>query len=215
MCDLIDREFPTMSCAIAIPVSDGVYWVTKEEYDEHHLEAFRRIVEARTSFDMIYVIPLKYSNFSFEKDKHSEYMDSCEVKHCDMPTETTNLESLFLKALTVMDCMGIVDGKFMVDGVTINVVKRRNMRVEIVTGNTVVTLRVDNEKAKVLYSYSCPSTEDLEKSLVSIGDALEKFCNAHKGAAFMNYEVNKLESDKVVRDPDYDALVRLLADIFR
>ena len=101
------------------------------------------------------------------------------------------------------------------DGVTINVVKRRNMRVEIVTGNIVVTLRVDNEKAKVLYSYSCPSTEDLEKSLVSISDALEKFCNAHKGATFMNYEVKKLESDKAARDPDYDALIRLLADIFR
>ena len=215
LCDLIDKEFPTMSCAIASSVGDGIYWVTKEEYNGYHLEAFRRIVEARTSFDMMYVIPLKYSNFSFEKDKHSEYMDSCEVKHCDKPKETTNLENLFLRALTVMDCMGMVDGRFIMDGVTINVVKRRNMRVEIVTGNTVVTLRVDNEKMKVLYSYSCPSTEDLEKSLVSIGDALEKFCNAHKGDTFMNYEVKKLESDKAARDPDYDALIRLLADIFR
>ena len=213
--DLIDKELPAMSCAIAIPVSDGLYWVAKEEYNGHNLVAFRQILEDRTTFDMVYVIPLKYSSLNFEKDKLSGYTDSCEVKHCDKPKETTNLESLFLKTLTVMDCTGIVDGKFMVDGVTINVVKRRNMRVEIVTGNTVVTLRVDNEKAKVLYSYSCPSTEDLEKSLVSISDALEKFCNAHKGATFMNYEVKKLESDKVARDPDYDALIRLLADIFR
>lgn len=214
LCDLIDKELPAMSCAIAVPVSDGLYWVTKEEYSGHNLVAFRQLMEDRTTFDMVYVIPLKYSSLNFKRDKYSEHMDSCEVKHCDKPKETTNLESLFLKTLTVMDCMGIVDGKFMVDGVTINIVKRRNMRVEIVTGNTVVTLRVDNEKAKVLYSYSCSSTEDLEKSLVSISDALEKFCNAHKGATFMNYEVNKLESDEVVRDPDYDTLFRLLADIF-
>ena len=213
--DLVDKELPEMSCAIAIPVSGGLYWVTKGEYNGYNFGDFRRLVEANTTFDMIYTIPLKYSSLNFEKDSHSGYMDSCEVKYCDKPKETTNLESLFLKALTVMDCMGIVDGKFMMDGVTINVVKRRNMRVEIVTGNTVVTLRVDNEKAKVLYSYSCPSTEDLEKSLVSIGDALEKFCNAYKGATFMNYEVKKLESDKAARDPDYDALIRLLADIFR
>lgn len=213
--DLIDKELPAMSCAIAIPVSDGLYWVTKEEYSGHNLVAFRQIMEDRTTFDMVYVIPIKYSSLSFERDKYSEHMDSCEVKHCDKPKETTNLESLFLKTLTVMDCMGIVDGKFMMDGVTISVIKRKNMRVEIVTGNTVVTLRVDNEKAKVLYSYSCPSTEDPEKSLVSIGDALEKFCNDHKGDTFMNYEVKKLESDKAARDPDYDALIRLLADIFR
>ena len=213
--DLIDKELPAMSCAIAIPVSGGLYWVTKEEYSGHNLVAFRQIMEDRTTFDMLYIIPLKYSSLNFEKDKLSGYMDSCEIRHCDKPKETTNLESLFLKALTVMDCMGIVDGEFVVDGVTINVVKRRNMRVEIVTGNTVVTLRVDNEKAKVLYSYSCPSTEDLEKSLVSISDALEKFCNAHKGDTFINYEVKKLESDKAASDPDYDALVRLLADIFR
>lgn len=213
--DLIDKELPAMSCAIAIPVSDGLYWVTKEEYSGHNLVAFRQIMEDRTTFDMVYVIPIKYSSLSFERDKYSKHMNSCEVKHCDKPKETTNLESLFLKTLTVMDCMGIVDGKFMVDGVTINVIKRRNMRVEIVTGNTVITLRVDNEKAKVLYSYSCPSTEDLEKSLVSISDALEKFCNAHKGDTFMNYEIKKLESDKAARDPDYDALIRLLADIFR
>lgn len=213
--DLIDKELPAMSCAIAIPVSDGLYWVTKEEYSGHNLVAFRQIMEDRTTFDMVYVIPIKYSSLSFERDKYSEHMDSCEVKHCDKPKETTNLESLFLKTLTVMDCMGIVDGRFMMDGVTISVIKRKNMRVEIVTGNTVVTLRVDNEKAKVLYSYSCPSTEDPEKSLVSIGDALEKFCNAHKGDTFMNYEVKKLESDKAARDPDYDALIRLLADIFR
>ena len=213
--DLIDKELPAMSCAIAVPVSDGLYWVTKEEYSGHNLVAFRQIMEDRTTFDTVYVIPIKYSSLSFERDKYSGHMDSCEVKHCDKPKETTNLESLFLKTLTVMDCMGIVDGKFMMNGVTINVVKRRNMRVEIVTGNTVVTLRVDNEKAKVLYSYSCPSTEDPEKSLVSIGDALEKFCNAHKGDTFMNYEVKKLESDKAARDPDYDALVRLLTDIFR
>lgn len=213
--DLIDKELPAMSCAIAIPVSDGLYWVTKEEYSGHNLVAFRQIMEDRTTFDMVYVIPIKYSSLSFERDKYSEHMDSCEVKHCDKPKETTNLESLFLKTLTVMDCMGIVDGRFMMDGVTISVIKRKNMRVEIVTGNTVVTLRVDNEKAKVLYSYSCPSTEDPEKSLVSIGDALEKFCNDHKGDTFMNYEVKKLESDKAARDPDYDALIRLLADIFR
>ena len=213
--DLIDKELPAMSCAIAIPVSDGLYWVTKEEYSGHNLVAFRQIMEDRTTFDTVYVIPIKYSSLNFERDRHSKHMDSCEVEHCDKPKETTNLESLFLKVLTVMDCMGIVDGKFMIDGVTINVVKRRNMRVEIVTGNTVVTLRVDNEKAKVLYSYSCPSTEDLEESLVSIDDALEKFCDAHRGDTLMNYEVKKLESDKAARDPDYDALVRLLADIFR
>ncbi len=213
--DLIDKELPAMSCAIAVPVSDGLYWVTKEEYSGHNLVAFRQIMEDRTTFDMVYVIPIKYSSLNFERDKHSRHMDSCEITGCNEPKRDPNLESLFLKTLTVMDCIGIVDGKFMMDGVTINVIKRRNMRVEIVTGNTVVTLRVDNEKAKVLYSYSCPSTEDPEKSLVSIGDALEKFCNDHKGDTFMNYEVKKLESDKAARDPDYDALIRLLADIFR
>ena len=103
----------------------------------------------------------------------------------------------------------------MMDGVTIDIVRRKNMRVEIVTGNTVVTLRVDNAKMKVLYSYNCPSTEDLEESLVKVSGALERFCNAHKGDTFMNYEVEKLESGRAARDPNYDALARLLADIFR
>ena len=89
------------------------------------------------------------------------------------------------------------------------------MRVEIVTRNTVVTLRVDNKRTRVLYSYVCPSTEDIEKSLESVSGALERFCGAHKGDTFMNYEVKKLESDKAASDPDHDALVRLLADIFR
>ena len=213
--DLIDKELPAMSCAIAIPVSDGLYWVTKEEYSGHNLVAFRQIMEDRTTFDMVYVIPIKYSSLNFERDRHSKHMDSCEVRHCDKPKETTNLEGLFLKALTIMDCMGIVDGKFMIDGVTVNVVKRRNMRVEIVTGSTVVTLRVDNAKTRVLYSYNCPSTEDLEKSLVNVSGALERFCKAHKGDTFMNYEVEKIESDKATSDLDYNAFVRLLADIFR
>ena len=213
--DLIDNELPAMSCAIARPAKDGLYWVTKEEYNGYDIEKFRQIVEDKTSFDMIYGIPRKYSSLNFEKDERSEFMNSYEVDCCDKPKRTTDLESLFLRTFTIMDSMGIVDGKFMMDGVTINVVKRRNMRVEIVTGNTVVTLRADNEKAKVLYSYSCPSTEDLEKSLEKVSEALEKLCNAHKGGTFMNYEVKKLESDKAASDPDHDALVRLLADIFR
>lgn len=213
--DLIDKEFPTMSCAIASSVGDGVYWVTKEEYDGYHLEAFRRIVEARTSFDMIYVIPLKYSSFNFEKDSHSGYMDSCEVKCCNESKRTANLESLFTRALSVIDSMGVVDGRFVVYGVTINVVRKKNIRVEIVVGDTVVTLRVNNEKKEILYSYSCPSTEDLEKSLVNISVALERFCDAHMKESFTGYEIKKIESDKAASDPDYNALVRLLADIFR
>lgn len=213
--DLIDKELPEMSCAVARPAKDGLYWVTKVEYNGYNLEAFRQIVEAKTSFDMIYVIPLKYSSLNFEKDEHSEYMNSCEVESCDNSRKTINLENLFLKTLTIMDYMSVVDGKFMMDGVTINVVRRKNMRVEIVTGNTVVTLRVDNAKTKVLYSYNCPSTENLEKSLASVSGALERFCKAHKGDTFMNYEVEKLESERTARDPNYDALARLLADIFR
>ena len=213
--DLIDDELPEMSCAVARPAKDGLYWVTKEEYNGYDLEKFRQIVEDKTSFDMIYVIPLRYSSLNFEKDECSEFMDSCEVDYCDKSKGTTDLESLFLRTLTIMDYMGIVDGKFVMDGVTINVVRRKTMRVEIVTRNTVVTLRVDNKRTRVLYSYVCPSTEDIEKSLESVSGALERFCRAHKGDTFMNYGVKKLESDKAASDPDHDALVRLLADIFR
>ena len=213
--DLIDRELPEMSCAIARPAKGGLYWVTKAEYNGYSLEAFRQLAEAYTSFDMLYVIPLKYSSYNFEKDEHSEFMDSCEVESCDNSRKPVNLESLFLKTLTIMDYMGVVDGKFMMDGVTINVTRRKGMRVEIVTGNTVVTLSVDNAKTRVLYSYNCPSTEDLEKSLVNVSGALERFCEAHKGDTFMNYEVEKIESERATRDLDYNAFVRLLADIFR
>ena len=213
--DLIDKELPEMSCAVARPAKDGLYWVTKVEYNGYSLEAFRQIVEAKTSFDMIYVIPLKYSSLNFEKDEYSEYMNSCEVESCDNSRKTTNLESLFLKALTIMDYMGVVDGKFVIYGVTINVVRKKNIRVEIVVGDTVVTLRVNNEKKKILYSYSCPSTEDLEESLVNISVALERFCDAHMKESFTGYEIKKIESDQAAKDPNYDALARLLADIFR
>ena len=213
--DLIDKELPEMSCAIAIPVSDGLYWVTKGEYNGYNLEDFRQLVEANTTFNMIYTIPLKYSSYNFEKDKHSGYMDSCEVESCDNSRKTVNLESLFLKTLTIIDSIGVVDGKFMIYGVTINVVRKKNIRVEIVVGDTVVTLRVNNEKKKILYSYSCPSTEDLEEALVNISVALERFCDAHMKESFTGYEIKKIESERAARDPNYDALARLLADIFR
>lgn len=213
--DLIDDELPKMSCAIARPAKDGLYWVTKEEYNGYDLEKFRQIVEDKTSFDMIYVIPLKYSSLNFEKDSHLGYMDSCEVKCCDKSKKTIHLESLFTRALSVIDFTGVVDGKFVIYGVTINVVRKKNIRVEIVVGDTVVTLRVNNEKKKILYSCSCPSTEDLEESLIKISVALERFCDAHVKESFVDYEIKKIESDKATSDPDYDALVRLLAGIFR
>lgn len=213
--DMVDKVLPEMSCAIARPVGNDLYWVTKEEYNGYNFDDFRQLVEANTTFDMIYTIPLKYSSFNFEKDGLSGYMDSCEVKCCSEAKRAVNLESLFTRALSVIDFMGVVDGKFKLYGVTINVVRKKNIRVEIVVGDTVVTLRVNNEKKKILYSYNCPSTEDLEESLTNIGVALERFCDAHVKESFTGYEIKKIESDKAASDPDYDALARLLADIFR
>lgn len=213
--DLVDKVLPEMSCAIARPVGNDLYWVTKGEYNGYNFDDFRQLVEDNTTFNMIYTIPLKYSSFNFEKDSHSGCMDSCEVKCCGEPKKIINLESLFTRALSVIDFMGVVDGKFVIYGVTINVVRKKNIRVEIVVGDTVVTLRADNEKKKILYSYSCPSTEDLDESLTNIGVALERFCDANVKESFASYEIKKIESDEAASDPDYDALVRLLAGIFR
>ena len=62
--DMIDRELPEMSCAIARPAKDGLYWVTKAEYNGYNLEAFRQLAEDYTSFDMLYVIPLNLTEVS-------------------------------------------------------------------------------------------------------------------------------------------------------
>lgn len=112
LCDLIDKELPAMSCAIAVPVSDGLYWVTKEEYSGHNLVAFRQIMEDRTAFDMVYVIPLKYSSLNFKRDKYSEHMDSCDVTGCNEPKRDPNLESLFTRALSGIDYVGIIENFF-------------------------------------------------------------------------------------------------------
>ena len=206
--DMIDRELPEMSCAIARPAKDGLYWVTKAEYNGYNLEAFRQLAEDYTSFDMLYVIPLKYSSYNFEKDEHSGYMDSCEVRSWSEPKRDPNLESLFTRALSGVDYIGITEGSLDIEGTSVNISRKKNLIVRIVSGGAVVVLGANPEKSKVVYSCYYPSTENIATSLEGIMKALERLCELpYEDDAYMNCKVEEIDSTNV--------LAYLLADIFR
>lgn len=206
--DMIDRELPEMSCAIARPAKDGLYWVTKVEYNGYSLEAFRQLAEEYTSFDMLYVIPLKYSSYNFEKDEHSGYMDSCEVRSWSESKRDPNLESLFTRALSGIDYIGMTEGELDVEGVTVSISRKKNLIVSIVSGGAVVVLGADPEKTKVAYSCSYPSTENIAASLEGVMKALERLCELpHKEDIYMNCKIEEIDSPDI-----FDCL---LPDIFR
>lgn len=206
--DMIDRELPEMSCAIARPAKDGLYWVTKVEYNGYSLEAFRQLAEAYTSFDMLYVIPLKYSSYNFEKDEHSGYMDSCEVRGWSEPKRDPNLESLFTRALSGIDYIGMTEGELDMEGVTVSISRKKNLIVSIVSGGAVVVLGADPGKSKVAYSCSYPSTENIAASLEGVMKALERLCELpHKDDIYMNCKIEEIDSPDI-----FDCL---LPDIFR
>lgn len=206
--DMIDRELPEMSCAIARPAKDGLYWVTKVEYNGYSLEAFRQLAEAYTSFDMLYVIPLKYSSYNFEKDEHSGYMDSCEVRGWSEPRRDPNLESLFTRALSGIDYIGMTEGELDMEGVTISISRKKNLIVSIVSGGAVVVLGADPEKTKVAYSCSYPSTENIAASLEGVMKALERLCELpYEDDIYMNCKIEEIDSPDI-----FDCL---LPDIFR
>ena len=206
--DMIDRELPEMSCAIARPAKDGLYWVTKVEYNGYSLEAFRQLAEDYTSFDMLYVIPLKYSSYNFEKDEHSGYMDSCEVRGWSEPRRDPNLESLFTRALSGIDYIGMTEGELDMEGVTISISRKKNLIVKIVSGGAVVVLGADPGKTKVAYSCSYPSTENIAASLEGVMKALERLCELpHKDDIYMNCKIEEIDSPDI-----FDCL---LPDIFR
>ena len=206
--DMIDRELPEMSCAIARPAKDGLYWVTKAEYNGYNLEAFRQLAEDYTSFDMLYVIPLKYSSYNFEKDEHSGYMDSCEVRGWSEPKRDPNLESLFTRALSGIDYIGMTEGELDVEGVSVSISRKKNLIVSIVSGDAVVALGADPEKTKVAYSCSYPSTENIAASLEGVMKALERLCELpYKEDIYMNCKIEEIDSPDI-----FDCL---LPDIFR
>ena len=206
--DMIDRELPEMSCAVARPAKDGLYWVTKVEYNGYTLEAFRQLAEAYTSFDMLYVIPLKYSSYNFEKDEHSEYMDSCEVRGWSGPKRDPNLESLFTRALSGIDYLGMTEGELDVEGVSVSISRKKNLIVSIVSGDAVVALGADPGKTKVAYSCSYPSTENIAASLEGVMKALERLCELpYKDDIYMNCKIEEIDSPDI-----FDCL---LPDIFR
>lgn len=206
--DMIDRELPEMSCAIARPAKDGLYWVTKAEYNGYNLEDFRQLAEAYTSFDMLYVIPLKYSSYNFEKDERSGYMDSCEVRSWSEPRRDPNLESLFTRALSGIDYIGMTEGELDVEGVAVNISRKKNLIVSIVSGGVVVVLGADPEKTKVAYSCSYLSMENIAASLEGVMKALEKLCELpYKDDIYMNCKIEEVDST--------NAFDRLLADILR
>ena len=193
--DLIDKELPAMSCAVAIPVRGSLYWVTKEEYNGHNLVAFRQIMEDRTTFDMVYVIPLKYSSLNFEKDKLSGYMDSCEVADCNKPKRDPNLESLFTRALSGIDYIGMTEGELDIEGVSVSISRKKNLIVRIISGGVVVVLGADPGKSKVAYSCSYPSTENIAASLEGVMKALERLCELpYKDTTYMNCKVEEVDS---------------------
>lgn len=193
--DLIDKELPAMSCAVTRPVKGSLYWVTKEEYNEHNLVAFRQILEDRTTFDMVYVIPLKYSSLNFEKDKLSGYMDSCEVADCNKPKRDLNLENLFTRALSGVDYIGITEGSLDIEGTSVNISRKKNLIVKIVSGGAVVVLGANPEKSKVIYSCYYPSTENIAASLEGIMKALERLCELpYEDDAYMNCKVEEIDS---------------------
>ena len=206
--DMIDRELPEMSCAIARPAKDGLYWVTKAEDNGYSLEAFRQLAEDYTSFDMLYVIPLKRSSYNFEKDEHSGYMDSCEVRSWSEPKRDPNLESLFTRALSGIDYIGMTEGELDIEGVSVSISRKKNLIVSIVSGGAVVVLGADPEKSKVAYSCSYPSTENIAASLEGVMKALERLCELpYKDDIYMNCKIEEIDSPDV-----FDCL---LADIFR
>ena len=206
--DLIDKELPVMSCAIAIPVSGGLYWVTKEEYSGHNLVAFRQIMEDRTTFDMLYIIPLKYSSLSFERDKYSGHMDSCDVTGCNEPKRDPNLESLFTRALSGIDYVGIIEGKLDIDGVTVDISRKKNLMVSIVSDGIVVVLGANPEKSKIVYTCKYTSMENIAASLEGVVKALDRLCElTYKGDTYTNCKVEEISSNGTL---DY-----LLTSIFR
>lgn len=206
--DLIDKELPAMSCAIAIPVSDGLYWVTKEEYSGHNLVAFRQLMKDRTTFDMVYVIPIKYSSLSFERDKYSGHMDSCEITGCNEPKRDAELESLFTRALSGIDYVGIVEGRLDIEGVTVDISRRKNLMVSIVSGGIVLVLGVNPEKSKIVYTCKYTSMENIAASLEGIMKALDRLCElTYKGDTYTNCKIEEISSTGRL---DY-----LLTDIFR
>lgn len=207
LCDLIDKELPAMSCAIAVPVSDGLYWVTKEEYSGHNLVAFRQIMEDRTAFDMVYVIPLKYSSLNFKRDKYSEHMDSCDVTGCNEPKRDPELESLFTRALSGIDYVGIVEGRLDIDGVTVEISRKKNLMVSIMSGDIVVVLGANPEKTKIVYICKYISMENIAASLEGVMKALDRLCElTYKGDTYTNCKIEEISSTSTLD---------LLTDIFR
>ena len=206
--DLVDKELPEMSCAIAIPVSGGLYWVTKGEYNGYNFGDFRRLVEANTTFDMIYVIPIKYSSLNFEKDSHSGYMDSCEVKSSNEPKRDAELESLFTRALSGIDYVGIVEGRLDIDGVTVEISRKKNLMVSITSGSIIVVLGANPEKTKIVYTCKYTSMENIAASLEGVMKALNRLCDlTHKEDTYTNCKVEEISSNSTL---DY-----LLTGIFR
>ena len=214
---VVKEKLPRMRGVIGRVVGNNeLYWVSLDEYNGYNLETFRQLVEANTSFKMIYVIPLKHSVFEFEKDKASGYMDSCEVESCSKSGRTANLESLFTRALSGIDYIGMTEGRLNIGGVAVNISRRKSLTVSIVNGNTTVTLRVNPEKPEIEYTCSYPSTEDLDASLAGVSEALERLCElTYRGDTYTNYRIKKVKDTKDTTDVNYDALARLLADIFR
>ena len=206
--DLVDKELPEMSCAIAIPVSSGLYWVTKGEYNGYNFGDFRRLVEANTTFDMIYVIPIKYSSLNFERDKYSGYMDSCEVKSSGEPKRDAELESLFTRALSGIDYVGIVEGRLDIDGVTVDISRKKNLMVSITSGGIIVVLGANPEKTKIVYTCKYTSMENIAASLEGVMKALDRLCDlTHKEDTYTNCKIEEISSTGTL---DY-----LLTRIFR
>lgn len=215
--DIVNKELPEMKGTIGKVVGNNeLYWVSRREYNGYNLEAFRQLVEANTPFTMIYTIPLIYSSLEFEKDKESEYMDSCEVKSCSKSKKTVNLESLFTRALSGIDYIGMIEGKLNIGDAVVNISRKRSLTVSITSGNITVTLRVNPEKPEIEYTCNYPSTEDPDVSLAGVSEALERLCElTYRGDTYTNYRIREVKATKNTPDVNYDALVRLLADIFK
>ena len=215
--DIVNRELPEMKGTIGKVVGNNeLYWVSRGEYNGYNLEAFRQLVEANTPFTMIHTIPLIYSSLEFEKDKESEYMDSCEVKSYNKSKKAVNLESLFTRALSGIDYIGMIEGKLNIGDAVINISRKRSLTVNITSGNTMVTLRVNPEKPEIEYTCNYPSTEDPDVSLAGVSEALERLCElTYRGDTYTNYRIREVKATKNTSDVNYDALVRLLADIFK
>ena len=215
--DIVNKELPEMKGTIGKVVGNNeLYWVSRREYNGYNLEAFRQLVEANTPFTMIHTIPLIYSSLEFEKDEESGYMDSCEVKSYNKSKRTANLESLFTRALSGIDYIGMIEGKLNIGDAVVNISRKRSLTVNITSGNTTVTLRVNPEKPEIEYTCNYPSTEDPDVSLAGVSEALERLCElTYRGDTYTNYRIREVKATKNTPDVNYDALVRLLADIFK